>query len=83
MLRYFAVRPRLALEEQERSELLHELQGAVAAQEKKKRKATPWAQWSREKKEGLAKELIRGNWQLLQVVFFCLGAFMLDTPPHS
>ena len=40
----------------------------MAAQKvKKARGQTPWASWPREKKEEIAKEVLKGSWALLQV----------------
>ena len=60
MYKYFNPKPKVAQAEQERAELLEELKGVAETvkkeKENKKRGATPWANWPREKKEKIARD---------------------------
>ena len=69
MLKYFAVKrkgPEVA-EAAILSEVVESVLDKVV--NKKKRSATSWAQWPRDKKEAVAKDCLQMSWASLQVFF--------------
>ena len=68
MLRYLSIKRKVGQEE----ELLEQMKDVVEKEQVRKkycRNGTPWASWSREKKEKIAQDLAMTSWDSLKVCY--------------